>query len=895
MRLTGQDAERGTFSHRQAVLHDAETGEIVHAARSTSPKATARVRDLQQPAVGDGGARLRVRLQHRCRADTLVLWEAQFGDFVNVAQPIIDQFIAADRAKWGQDSAVVLLLPHGYEGQGPEHSSARLERFLQLCAEGNMRVAYPSTPAQYFHLLRRQAMLHERRPLVLMQPKSLLRLPEAASSLADLASGGFQPVIDDRGCARAPQGRSRASCSARGKIYYDLAGEASARRRRARARRGALSVAGDAGVRASSTCIRTSRKWCGRRRSRRTWARGRYVAPRLRASTGNAMPAPLHRPPGAREPGRGIRRSAQGRAGADRQRGECPGATAGGSEAPKHGAQVLRARLRWLVSARTRRTAFAALMTAVLVRRGAAARSRLHSRFRSAIAKASPPWASGARVARHRRAPGRRGHAAHHLARARAARRDRVPLAHARRRRAEPDRQRAGRGARRDPHGGAARRAPDRRRASVLHARVRLRILQERRGDVPHWPKEELLGDVVKVVRAFRPHIIVAVFSGTARDGHGQHQVAGILAREGYDAAADTVRFPVREFGAAWTPQKFYRGSRFRPAEATLMINVGEFNPALAASYAELAAESRSQHKSQGFGTLRRRGVLWDYVTREHMRVTAASDPKLERSIFEGLDLGARSAAADSSAEGLRREIAFEAVADRQAVAAGEAARVTKRLFNRGKAPITFFSGATGDANSRSGVILPDSSFQWVESTTGGAITQPWWLASPRTGDLFAPSTIGIAEDEREKAGWASVAISRGAQATRTTVRTPIVFHYVDAVRGDVQRPLITAPGISVTFDRTIEIARASTPLDRFVNVTLRSAFGDTTLTSVSLELPGGLTADSVRRAATLAPGGTRTLTFRVRGSLPAGRHRAARRSRSEGSAISQRIYSDRV
>src|SRR4029078_2593232 len=115
--------------------------------------------------------------------DTLVLWEAQYGDFVNVAQPIIDQFISADRAKWGQDSSIVLLLPHGYEGQGPEHSSARLELFLQLCAEGNQRVAYPSTPAQYFHILRRQAPLYERRPLILMQPQSRPPLADAAATV----------------------------------------------------------------------------------------------------------------------------------------------------------------------------------------------------------------------------------------------------------------------------------------------------------------------------------------------------------------------------------------------------------------------------------------------------------------------------------------------------------------------------------------------------------------------------------------------------------------------------------------------------------------------------------------------------------------------------------------
>jgi len=153
--------------------------------------------------------------------DSLVLWEAQFGDFVNVAQPIIDQFIAADRAKWAQDSGVVMLLPHGYEGQGPEHSSARLERFLQLCADGNLTVAYLSTPAQYFHILRRQAKSESRRPLVLMQPKSLLRLPQAASRLDDLANGRFASVIDDQTIGdRRDEVQRVVFCT--GKLYYDL-------------------------------------------------------------------------------------------------------------------------------------------------------------------------------------------------------------------------------------------------------------------------------------------------------------------------------------------------------------------------------------------------------------------------------------------------------------------------------------------------------------------------------------------------------------------------------------------------------------------------------------------------------------------------------------------------
>jgi len=222
VRLTGQDTERATFSHRQAVLHDSESGEIYI--------------PLQHVADGSSNGRLEVYNSplsemavlgfeygySTAAEDTLVLWEAQYGDFVNVAQPIIDQFIAADRAKWGQDSGIVLLLPHGYEGQGPEHSSARLERFLQLCAEGNQRVAYPSTPGQYFHILRRQAQLYERRPLILMQPKSLLRLPEAASRLSDLASGSFRQVIDDH-AASQNRGSITRLVFCTGKIYYDLA------------------------------------------------------------------------------------------------------------------------------------------------------------------------------------------------------------------------------------------------------------------------------------------------------------------------------------------------------------------------------------------------------------------------------------------------------------------------------------------------------------------------------------------------------------------------------------------------------------------------------------------------------------------------------------------------
>ena len=219
VRMSGQDIERGTFSHRQAVLHDAETGETYTPLQHLS-EARGQFEIYNSPLSETAVLGFEYGFS-TAKRNALVLWEAQFGDFVNVAQPIIDQFIVSDRAKWGQDSSLVLLLPHGYEGQGPEHSSARLERFLQSCAENNMYVAYPSTPAQYYHILRRQLQEKKRRPLVLMQPKSLLRLPEAASRLSDLTDRSFATVIDDAAVAETrDQVKRLVFCT--GKIYYDL-------------------------------------------------------------------------------------------------------------------------------------------------------------------------------------------------------------------------------------------------------------------------------------------------------------------------------------------------------------------------------------------------------------------------------------------------------------------------------------------------------------------------------------------------------------------------------------------------------------------------------------------------------------------------------------------------
>ncbi len=222
IRLTGQDAERGTFSQRHLVLHDPKTGQE-HSAMQHLPGALAPMEMHNSPLSEMACLGFEYGYSQE-GPETLVLWEAQFGDFVNGAQVIIDQFITSGLAKWGQTSRLTLLLPHGYEGSGPEHSSARLERFLQLAAEGNIRVANPTTPAQYFHLLRRQARIAKQRPLVIMTPKSLLRLSQATSRTEDLSEGRFRPVLGDN--TVDPREVTRlALCT--GKIYYDLIGHAS--------------------------------------------------------------------------------------------------------------------------------------------------------------------------------------------------------------------------------------------------------------------------------------------------------------------------------------------------------------------------------------------------------------------------------------------------------------------------------------------------------------------------------------------------------------------------------------------------------------------------------------------------------------------------------------------
>jgi 2-oxoglutarate dehydrogenase E1 component len=218
IRLTGQDAGRGTFFHRHAVLHDQVTGRpYIPLQHLATHQPTFSVTDsvLSEEAVMGFEYGFSTTEPH-----CLTIWEGQFGDFSNGAQVIIDQFISSGEAKWGRLSGITLFLPHGYEGQGPEHSSARLERFLQLCAEYNMQVCVPSTPAQMFHMLRRQMVRPLRKPLVIMTPKSLLRHPLAVSRLEELASGAFQTVIDEIDEIKPSAVTRIVLCS--GKVYFDL-------------------------------------------------------------------------------------------------------------------------------------------------------------------------------------------------------------------------------------------------------------------------------------------------------------------------------------------------------------------------------------------------------------------------------------------------------------------------------------------------------------------------------------------------------------------------------------------------------------------------------------------------------------------------------------------------
>ncbi|GLC24022.1 PIG-L family deacetylase [Roseisolibacter agri] len=474
-----------------------------------------------------------------------------------------------------------------------------------------------------------------------------------------------------------------------------------------------------------------------------------------------------------------------------------------------------------------------------------------------------------------------------------------------------------------------------------------------------HWPKDSVLGDVVRVVRATRPHVMIAIFSGTPADGHGHHQASGILAREAYDAAADTARFPTRGFGPAWAPQAFYRNTSYRNHEgATHRYDAGAFDPLMGRSYAELAVVSRDQHKSQGQGGQQRKGA-WTVsmkleASRDGAGATAATTNG-EAPLFLGMDTSwtrfrgvvaqpARRAALDSlpaafaaaraaldvrhpeallpslaraerlleavcasPCEGggsaadadlatarrttlqrlhravqLAAGIEIDATVAREHLVLGQPARVTVTVYNRGPRPVRVRSlqleglerapdllagtegvvVAPGGAESRSGTITPTDA------------TRPWWLRTPRAGDVFTIGGGAATPEEWRQTSAADVVARVEVDGAVTVAEAPVVHRAVDPVLGEVARPAAAVPAISVTFDRAIEYARAGVAIDRTVLVRLRSADSSARTATVRLTLPAGLTADSAARTVALPKYGAQAaVAFRVRGTLRAGAH----------------------
>lgn len=296
IRLSGQDSRRGTFSQRHCVIYDASTRErFIPLGNLKEGQARFCVYNSMLSEAAVLGFDYGYSLDY---PEMLCLWEAQFGDFVNGAQVVIDQFIVSSESKWQRPSGIVLLLPHGYEGQGPEHSSARLERFLQLCAEDNIQVCNLTTPAQYFHVLRRQVRRDFRKPLIVMTPKSLLRNERAASRIEDFTQAAFQPVLGPT-CLGEPKQVSRLIfCS--GKVYYDLADYLETNRvsDAALVRLEQLYPLSLEGLKDVISDVRSASKWVWCQEEPRNMGAWTYIAPLLTKVAGQAIEY-VGRPPAA--------------------------------------------------------------------------------------------------------------------------------------------------------------------------------------------------------------------------------------------------------------------------------------------------------------------------------------------------------------------------------------------------------------------------------------------------------------------------------------------------------------------------------------------------------------------------------------------------------------------
>jgi LmbE family N-acetylglucosaminyl deacetylase len=444
------------------------------------------------------------------------------------------------------------------------------------------------------------------------------------------------------------------------------------------------------------------------------------------------------------------------------------------------------------------------------------------------------------------------------------------------------------------------------------------------------WPKDSLLKDAVAIVRAFKPHVIIAVFTGTPADGHGQHQYSGVLAREVFDAAADSTRFPPASVGGLqpWSVSKFYRLRR--GGGGTLSFNVGEFDPLLGASYSEIATVSRSQHRSQGQGALPQRGPRFSGVQLEASHVPRGDEatlfsgidtswnrfakialPDSARSALDSLAIAERVVRAEENlaepsrmvpslanyvrlakraSTGVREGdlalalattraraedallnaagVTVEATAPRELIAERDTMSVTVSVYNQGAAPVTLETRVPR-------TILPDSvARESILYRASASPTLPWWLMAPmaRGSDMFTQPLAEMITGEDRLQSSAADAVVRIAGVPVTVRVGPIVHRLSDPAVGEVRRPIATVPEITLLLQHEVEYARANSPLDRTMVVNVQSAAAVPRDVAVSLSLPSGLTADSAVRHVLLKPFSDAILYFHVKGRLAPGR-----------------------
>lgn len=490
-----------------------------------------------------------------------------------------------------------------------------------------------------------------------------------------------------------------------------------------------------------------------------------------------------------------------------------------------------------------------------------------------------------------------------------------------------------------------------------------------------HWPKDSVFGDVVRIVRAFRPQMIVAVFSGTPRDGHGHHQVSGMLAKEAYEASMDTVRFPVAIYGAPWTVGKFYRAARFNAANATLKIDVGTYDAVRGQGLGEIAGLSRSQHRSQGFGVAQPRGTVADYVRREATRVNANTPAEKEVSIFDGLDPSLNRFAAATPAAlkpvfdsltrvlGLLRTqvevqapwnaltridmarrlldrwciagvasragmcrgedpipstvaqadadlvasavrtfaqleqlgslssgLVLDATVNRELVADGDTATLTLRVTNRGPtvARVSVFTPSAAALPTQD-AIAPGESYTATMPLPSYARSAPWWLQRradsvlatlgnaivepiARNGDMFVePAST---DDDERRASRPDASVPALVNGVPVQLQAPIVHRRIDEVLGQLDTPVMFVPRVALTIDGgPVGYVRANSAFDRTVTVRVTANGVIDGPVIVRLLVPRGLSVDSVAKTITLGVGTDVAVPFRLRGTLPRGRH----------------------